>query len=323
MFKPAIALAAASILILSSPGAGKSPHANPGKSKGTNPGEGSVVLWRAPSDIASRDLFYGPGGKAHEPQGTVTFEQEDMHGSNPKFDVIDKNGVRWKVKLGKEARPETAASRLVWAVGYFANENYFVPELHVENMPRLHRGGNLVSAGGIVRDVRMKRHLKDEKRIGDWPWDHDPFTDTREWNGLRVMMALVNNWDVKDTNNAVYQVRGSPAEQIYAVSDLGGTFGPTGLNWTQRGNLKAYRQSKWITKTSSGFVDFGTPAMPALNHWVGRHIPVADAKWVGDLLAQLSPKQIRDAFRAAGFSPEEVEGFSKIIELRIRDLKAL
>jgi hypothetical protein len=136
-------------------------------------------------------------------------------------------------------------------------------------------------------------------------------------------MALVNNWDVKDTNNAVYQVRGSPAEQIYAVSDLGGTFGPTGLNWTQRGNLKAYRQSKWITKTSSGFVDFGTPAMPALNHWVGRHIPVADAKWVGDLLAQLSPKQIRDAFRAAGFSPEEVEGFSKIIELRIRDLKAL
>jgi len=27
-------------------------------------------------------------------------------------------GVRWKVKLGKEAQPETSATRLLWAVGY-------------------------------------------------------------------------------------------------------------------------------------------------------------------------------------------------------------
>ncbi len=32
----------------------------------------------------------------------------------------------------------------------------------------------------------------------------DPFEDTREWNGLRVMMALMNNWDLKDENNAIY-----------------------------------------------------------------------------------------------------------------------
>jgi hypothetical protein len=56
---------------------------------------------------------------------------------------------------------------------------------------------------------------------------------------------------------------------------------------------------------------------------VGRHIPVADAKWIGDLLAQLSPQQIRDAFRAAGFSPEEVEGFSSVVQQRILELKAL
>ena len=36
--------------------------------------------------------------------------------------------MKWRVKLGVEARPETVASRLVWAVGYYANEDYFLPE---------------------------------------------------------------------------------------------------------------------------------------------------------------------------------------------------
>ena len=33
--------------------------------------------------------------------------------------------------------------------------------------------------------------------------------------------------------------------------------------------------------------------------WIGRNIPIEDAKWVGGLLAQLKPAQIQDAFRAA------------------------
>jgi hypothetical protein len=137
------------------------------------------------------------------------------------------------------------------------------------------------------------------------------------------MMALMNNWDLKDNNNSVYQVRGEHPEQRYVVSDLGASFGPTGLNWTQRGSLKAYRDSHWIGKTSPQFVDFKVPALPALNHWIGRKIPVADAKWVADLLGRLSPQQIRDAFRAAGYSPEEAEGFGRVVEERIGELKGL
>ena len=55
-----------------------------------------------------------------------------MNGSNPKFDVVDEDGVRWRVKMGVEAGPETAASRLVGRAGYFANEDYFMPVLHVQ-----------------------------------------------------------------------------------------------------------------------------------------------------------------------------------------------
>ena len=295
------------------------------------------------TDIASRNLFYGPGDKEHAPHSTYTFIKEDLNGTNPKFDVRDENGVKWKVKLGVEARPEVVASRLVWAVGYYANEDYFVPELRVENMPRLKRGQKLVSKDGTVHNVRLKRSLKGEEKIGDWKWSDNPFTRQRELNGLRVMMALINNWDHKDENNAVYEEKhgdaGTP-ELHYAVSDLGASFGTTGRSLTHsmsKGNLKAYQHSKFIRKKTSEYVDFYVPSRPALIYlatpkeyfsrvdmrWIGRHIPRSDAQWIGGLLTQLSPDQIRDAFRAAGYTPDQVNAYALVFEKRIAELKQL
>lgn len=54
-----------------------------------------------------------------------------------------------------------------------------------------------------------------------------------------------------------------------------------------------------------------------------KHIPRTHAKWVGQLLGQLSAEQIRDCFRAAGYSPAEVEGFAKVVQGRIADLNQL
>ncbi len=299
--------------------------------------KGTPVLWRDPGDVASRNFFYGPGGKAHEPRGTFTFDKEDLNGTNPKFDVIDEDGVKWRVKLGPETRPETVASRLVWGAGYFANEDYFMPVLHIQKMQRLRRGRNLVSADGTVHDVRMKRHLKDEKKIGEWSWSKDPFTGTQEWYGLRVLMAVMNNWDLKDTNNSIYLTHGEPAEERYVVSDLGGSFGPTGLNWMQKGKPGAYCSSKWIKTVTPDFVDFNVPSAPAMNYyidfpemaqrisllWLGHHIPRAHARWMGHQLARMSPAQIRDAFRAGGYSPQEVEQLSTVLEHRIAELEKL
>ena len=298
---------------------------------------GTALLWREPEDIASRNLFYGPGGKAHVPRGTFTFKEEDMAGTSPKFDVTDEDGGRWRVKMGPEARPETVASRLVWAVGYFANEDYFMPSLHVEQMPRLRRGRNLVSPGNNVQNVRLKRHLNDQKKIGSWSWSKNPFTGTREWYGLRVLMAVMNNWDLKNLNNSIYQTRGEPVEDRYVVSDLGASFGPTGLNWMLKGKPSAYCSSKWIKAMSPEFIDFNVPSGPAMNYyidfwdltqrvsllWLGHHIPRQHTRWMGDLLARLSPQQIRDAFRAAGYSAEEVEQLSKVVEQRIGELEKL
>jgi len=297
------------------------------------------ALWRAPSDIASRDLYYGPGGREHEPRGTMTFEKEDMDGTNPKFIVRDAGGVKWTVKLGNEARPETVASRLVWAAGYFANEDYFVADLRVEGMPsHLRRGSKFATLEG-ARNARLKRHESGMEKAGEWSWRDDPFTDSREWNGLRALMALMNNWDLKDVNNVILQDK-KTGEQIYMISDLGASFGaPAHIfpNRRSKDDLEKYEKSRFIRRENARFVDFSNPGRPALVYmpafpsyirrvrmeWLGKHVPRADAKWMGELLGGLSKAQIRDAFRAAGYSPNEIDQFASVVEARIAALRDL
>jgi hypothetical protein len=298
------------------------------------------VLWEDPVDIATRDMVYGPGGAQHQPQGPFKFVKEDMNGTSAKFVITDANGVKWKVKLGEESHPETVASRLVWAAGYFVDEEYFLPAFQVEGIPsNLHRGDKYIEANGIVHDARLKRYLKGEEKNGIWKWKDNPFTGTREFNGLRVMMALINNWDLKDVNNAVYEFEG---KKVYLVSDLGASFGTPGRSVTRaesKGNLANYTESesRFITHVTPPTVDFGVPSRPALIHvietsefksrldleWIGKKIPIADARWIGSILAKLSPEQIQAAFGAAGYSPQEVVGFSRIVEERIADLNKL
>ena len=117
-------------------------------------------------NIGSLNLFYGPGGKEHQPAGKFTFVKEDQQGTSPKFEIVDEQGVHWKAKLGEETKSETAATRLMWAAGYFTDEDYYLPELRVEKMPKLHRGGQFVSKGGIVHGVRLERKVKGQKKDG-------------------------------------------------------------------------------------------------------------------------------------------------------------
>ena len=48
----------------------------------------------------------------------------------------DERGTKWKVKLGEEAKTETAAARLLWAAGYLVDEDYYRPSIRVAGMPR-------------------------------------------------------------------------------------------------------------------------------------------------------------------------------------------
>jgi hypothetical protein len=281
-----------------------------------------AVIWRDPGDVASLNLLYGAGGQAHapDPKGKFIFVKEDMQATSPKFDVTDEQGVEWKVKLGQEPQSETAATRFLWAAGYFVDEDYYLAEFKVTGMPKLHRGGNFVSADGTVHKARLERKSKEEKKLGNWGWFDNPFLNQRELNGLRVMMSLLNNWDLKEVNNSIYEVN---RERRYVVSDAGATLGNTGNVMTRsKSEPKGYASSKFLEKAAPDFVDFALHARSDMEK-VTRHIPRADAKWLGQRLAMLSEEQVRDCFRAAGYTPDEVTIYAQAVQKRIAELNAL
>jgi len=296
-----------------------------------------AVIWHPTIDVNHLNLFYGVGGKedAPRPDAKYKFKKEDMNGTSPKFDVEDDRGIKWRVKLGQEPRAETAATRLLFAAGYFVDEDYYLDELHVEGLPPLKRGQSFVTDNGIVHGARLERRVKEVKKLGRWEWFKNPFVGTKEFNGLRVMMSLVNNWDLKTINNSIYEVND---EAEYVVSDVGATFGKTGDPLHRsKSVLKDYEDSKFIDKVTTDFVDFvmhsRPPLLAAINipnyekrtHMqdVTKHIPRTDAKWLGERLTQLTEEQIRDCFRAGGYTQEEVEGYSTVIQNRIAALNAL
>ena len=295
------------------------------------------MIWRDPGGIASLNLLYGAGGKenAPDPNAKFTFVEEDTQSSNPKFDVKDDRGVKWKVKLGQETQAETAATRLLWAAGYFVDEDYYVAKLKVAGMPKLHHGEDFVSAGGTVHGARLERKPKDVKKLGNWDWFGNPFLGKREMNGLKVMMSLLNNWDLKEINNSIYEMDG---ERRYLVTDLGATFGNTGNTLKRsKGSPKDYAGSKFIRNATPNFIDFVLHSRPfflmAINvpyyrertrmEKITKHVPRADAKWLGGKLSMLSEEQIRDCFRAAGYAPEEIDIYTKVVRKRITQLNAL
>jgi hypothetical protein len=300
------------------------------------------TLWHDPGNIPSLNLYYGQGGEKGMPLAPLVFESEDMSGTNPKFDVRDAKDRKWRVKLGEEARPEVVASRLLWATGYYVNDDYLLQSASISGI-HLKRGSGMVK-DGQVKEARFARKPSGQKKIGIWKWKENPFLDTREFNGLRVMMAVMNNWDLKDVNNAVFEDSKND-QDIFLISDVGATFGTNGLSWTNarsKGNVDSFEDSKFIEKMSDRTVTFGTPKPPTARlietlgifgakdyahragmEWIGKDVPRQDARWIGSLLKQLSHEQLVDAFRAGHFPPDQIDAYVELVESRIKELSTL
>src|ERR1700730_443716 len=277
--------------------------------------EGTPVLWREPVDIASRDLYLGAGGEEMKPDlSNVTLIREEKGGYSTKYRVRDGSGREWVAKIGKEAQPETAAVRLMWGVGFFSDIDYLVPSVRINGLNK------------TLENVRFGARPKEIKRFDDWQWDNNPFIGKREFQGLKIMMALINNWDIKDSNNKILVVRNDNGETElrYIVHDLGATFGKSGgAFWTitrSRNDPSGYVKTSFIDKVKNGRVDF---------HYGGKRnslfndITVDDAKWMGNWLSQLSDRQIEEAFRAANYNPEEVRLLAGTLRQRIKELAQL
>lgn len=269
------------------------------------------VMWE-PVNISQMDLFDGPGGDAMRPDlSKIEFIKEEKGGHNKKYRIKDGSGRTWVAKIGREARPETAAVRLLYGIGYKTEINYLVPSITIPGR-------------GTFQNVRLEARPDNVERLEEWKWKSNPFVGSKELQGLKMMMVFMTNWDVLDLQNKVLEVDG---ENQYIVSDLGATFGRLGNNnlpiiyrlGRKTGSPKHYAKTKFIRRVESdGDVIL---SYKGKNRGVFKGITVEDARWLSKLMSQLSDKQIGDAFRAANFSPADVATYTTAVKRKIAELQ--
>ena len=284
------------------------------------------ILWKDPGAIASRDLFWGAGSAERAPKGPFTFVERDSGGTQPKIVVTDANGETWEVKFGREVHAEVAANRFVWALGYGAEEMYFVKTGIVKGAKGLGNVAGHLSEDGNFMNARFRRRNPDVKRTDDEEWTlrANPFVGQKELSGFKILMTLVANWDIGGTRNTrvlrVKQPDGTVA-RWFAVTDLGATFGKMGgmISDHSKWNLAHYKAEGFVEKIAGDEVHLdydGTE--PGVDR-----VPLEHARWFAELLSQLTPEQVRRAFEAAGATREEIDGFSKSVMEKIAQLNAV
>lgn len=264
------------------------------------------VMWEA-VNIGERDLYWGPGGQQMFPVlEKAKYVGRQPGGNNLKHRLKDGTGREWVIKIADESQPEAAAVRLLWAIGYRTEINYLVPKLEIAKV-------------GNYKNVRFEARPENIKRLERWSWSDNPFAGTNEFEGLKIMMAMLNNWDLKDENNVILQ---DGDRHYYVISDLGASFGRLADTSTSRSGRSVnkpehYAQSDFIKQVRDGVIEFDYRGSA---DYLVKGIKVEHGRWLADLLLQLSDKQIEDAFRASNYETEDVKLLAQALKSRIREL---
>jgi len=269
-------------------------------------------LWEPPTDLEQRDLFLGVGGSkdAPDPNELYEFKEAKAVGTQPGYDVKDSKGREWSVKLGEEGRPEVAVSRLLWAIGYHQPSVYYLPRW------------TMVRDGKRTSQTGARFRLDNTKNMGEWSWRKNPFLHTRQLAGLFVYQVMVNNWDVKSQQNAVYRFKdekGPGPRDQYVVKDLGASLGRTA--WPVGGSKAdpaGFEEEPFIERVEGNRVRFAYQGA-WLEPQLVRSITPADVRWTAQLLSRLTPKQWSDAFRAAGFGETEANRYIRRLQQKIAE----
>src|SRR5215203_5363265 len=275
-------------------------------------------LWQEPVDFEQRDLFYGAGGAKVAPVGRrFEFVARDTSGRSPGFDVKDANAVEWSVKLGAEAQSEVVTSRILWAIGFHQPPTYYVERW-------------TLSGADIAEQPagRFRTESPGHEVAGDWSWYDNPFIGSPPFGALVTVNVLLNNWDLKTTNNKIYVVTSDDGgkEPRYVVRDLGASFGkarqPRFLSWFPFMRHKQGSKNTLADFEAQGFVK-GFQGENVQFDYRGiddalvNSPTMADLRWTGELLSRLSDRQWQDAFRAGGYTPDQSERYVRKIKEKI------
>ena len=294
------------------------------------------AIWRDPGRVEELDLAAGPGGPDGGPQPPFTYLEEHFGGSRPCVSVRDRRHRRWRLKWGDEVQVEAVATRLAWAIGYFAETTYYVHEGRVEHLHDLKRAGSCLDSAGMFTAARFELEEEDVITHFDehsWAWSDNPFVGSRELNGLKIVMMWLSNWDAKDvrdvalgSNTAIFEHRlpGGGREARYLITDWGGALGRWG-NIVRRGRWDcagfAEQTPAFVQGVDGEFVRWGYSGQRTAD--IAGDIRVSDVRWLLGYLGRLRAEQIGDAVRASGGTPEEIACFSRALMDRVNQLRTI
>jgi hypothetical protein len=229
-------------------------------------------VW-TPTEITTADLAANPpdpAGLLSQPIVRCRYLDGPASGTTPKFDCVLPGGEVVKVKYGNtgEIHAEVAASRLLAAAGFGADQMFMVPRVRCYGCVRtpyytmkvldyLHARERLVRS--VPDDsytdfewVGVERRLDGaEIEAGDqdgWAWyELNPVNGSRgadraERDALRLFAVILAHWDNKASNQRLLCVSPSAADDgacprpFAYIHDLGATFGPNKVefdNWSK------------------------------------------------------------------------------------------
>jgi hypothetical protein len=276
-------------------------------------------LWVERGDVSALDLFDGPGGAAMKPPPGAIFRflAQDKTGFSPGWDVSDGAGTRWSVKLGPEVQSEIVASRILWAMGYHQPPTYYVGQWTLEGGPQ----------PGPGEPGRFRPEVAGVAPGGDWSWERNPFAHAQPFRGLLVLMRVINNWDLLDGNNSVYEFARpmDGARRWYVVRDLGASFGRTrtlSIHSGTRNDVDDFERQGFLDGVGEdGYVNFDQKGK--WHRGLFSRITPADVRWMCERLDRLSDQQWQDAFRAGGHERELAQRFIRRLQQKIAEGRAL
>jgi hypothetical protein len=276
-------------------------------------------LWVDPGP-RPRELFYGIGGRELAPSKAAEyrFKGKDELGFSVSYDVLDPDGIEWSAKIGPEAQTEVVVSRLLWGLGYHQPPLHYLPSW------------NLVQEGGEIRkesEARFRPKLERLDRLEDyWSWKENPFIGTRPFNGLLVILLMLNSTDLKDDNNSIYEVKGRiraatpDVRRWFVVRDLGAALGETGKLFPRRNWIEGFEEEEFIEGVKDGRIEF---AFTGRHRELLRMITPADLRWAATRLQGLTEQQWHDAFRAANYTDALRDRYIRKIRQKIEQALAV
>ncbi len=254
---------------------------------------------------------------------TYRFLAHKTAGTNKGYDVRDAQGRLWAVKLGNEAQPEVAVSRILWAIGFHQPPVYYIKHWQL--------------SGGDTQEqppARFRAEFGSHEVAGEWSWYDNPFIGSRPFSALVAVNVLLNNWDLKTSNNKIYTVAAGhgKTERRYVVRDLGASLGkarqPRLLTWFpfmrqmqgSKNDLEDFEARGFVRAIDGETVEFD---YRGLDSNLVNSVAVDDLRWTFTLLSRLSQKQWLDAFRAGGYSADECERYVKKIREKLAHARSL